>query len=55
MALLKNEEARELQVLRELEKQLERKEKRDRIHHILIAALALFSVAAFFAGHCTKK
>lgn len=55
MALLKNEEARELQVLKDLEKQLVRKEKRDRIHHIVICALALFSVAAFFAGHCTKK
>lgn len=55
MALLKNEEAREIQVLHDLEKQLERKEKRERIHHILICVLALFSVAAFFAGHCTKK
>ncbi|MDE5650035.1 MAG: hypothetical protein K2J65_05640 [Duncaniella sp.] len=55
MALLKNEEARELQVLRELEKQLVRKEKRERIQHYLICALALFSVAAFFAGHYTKR
>lgn len=55
MALLKSEEAKEIQVLKDLEKQLARKEKRERCCHIIICALALFSVGAFIAGHCTKK
>ena len=55
MALLKTEEAREIQVLKDLEKQLVRKERRERNSHIIICALALFSVGAFIAGHYTKK
>lgn len=53
MALEKNEEQREIEMLRTMEQRLERREKRERIHHLLIGGLALLSVAAFIGGHIT--
>lgn len=55
MAIFKNEEQREIEVLDRLEKQLVKREKRERILHFLVAGLSLFSVAAFIAGHCYRK
>ncbi len=55
MAIFKNEDQREIEVLDRLEKQLVKREKRERLLHILVAGLSLFSVAAFIAGHCYSK
>ncbi len=55
MAILKNENQREIEVLDRLEKQLLKREKRERLLHILVAGLSLFSVAAFIAGHYYSK
>lgn len=60
MALIKTSEEREIAMLQKVEHELERRERRERIHHILIAGLALLSIAAFVGGHltgrkCTKK
>ena len=57
MALIKNEEARELQSLQKVEKMIERREKRERIHHILIAGLGALLAASVITGHfsCCKN
>lgn len=51
MALIKNEEEREIAMLENLEHRIQRREKRERIHRLLICGLGLLSVAAFFTGH----
>ena len=53
MTPVKNEQRRELEMLRAMEQRIVRREKRERVHHLLIGGLALLSVAAFFAGHIT--
>lgn len=55
MAILKTEEQKEVAMLQNIEKRLERRERRERIHHILIAGLGILSIAAFIAGHATAK
>lgn len=60
MALIKTQEQREIDMLQKVEHDLARRERRERIHHILIAGLALMSMAAFAGGHicgrkCNKK
>lgn len=53
MALIKTEEQREIDMLQNVEKHLERRERRERIHHLLIAGLGLLSLGAYFVGHAT--
>ena len=53
MALIKTEEQREIDMLQNVEKNLERRERRERIHHLLIAGLGLLSLGAYFVGHAT--
>lgn len=51
MALLKSQEARELQELQHIERQIKRSERRERVHHILIAGLGALLVASVLTGH----
>lgn len=56
MALIKSEEAREIQALQKVEKQLEHRERRERIHHILIGGLTVLLAVALATGHfCPGK
>lgn len=55
MALIKNEEQREVATLQELEQRIEKRAHRERIHHLLICGLAILSVVAFISGHCCGK
>lgn len=57
MALIKNEEARELAALQKVEKLIERRERRERIHHILIAGLGALLAVSVITGHfgCLAK
>lgn len=54
MALLHrtNTTRQEIEVLERLEKQLERREKRQRIQRFIIGGLAFMVVASFVAGGC---
>lgn len=54
MAIIKSEEAREVEALQKVERQLERRERRERIHHIVIGSLAVLLAVAIATGHCTK-
>ncbi len=51
MALIKNQEAREIQELQNVEARIRRTERRERIHHILIAGLGVLLVASVLTGH----
>ncbi len=53
MALIKTEEEREIASLQKIQKQIEKRERRERIHHLLIGGLSVLSVVAFMAGHCS--
>lgn len=55
MALIKTQEEREILMLKKVEQDLERRERRERIHHILIGGLALMVMAAFVGGHVTGR
>lgn len=55
MAIFKNEEQKEIEVLDRLEKQLVKREKRERFLHYLVTGLSIFSVVAFIAGQCCNK
>lgn len=50
MALFKNEEQREVEVLNKIEKRIERREKRERLYKIIIGGMAVVAAAAFFIG-----
>lgn len=54
MALLKNEEQREIAMLENVEHHIQRREKRERIHKMLMLGLGILSVAAFFTGHAIR-
>lgn len=51
MELLKNNEQREIEMLNKVEERIERRERREKLHRILIVGLGLLAVAAFFGGH----
>ncbi len=51
MALIKTEEEREVATLQALQKQIEKRSRRERVHHLLIGGLSVLSAVAFFAGH----
>lgn len=55
MALIKNQEAREIEELQHVEERIRRSERRERIHHILIAGLGALLVAAVLTGHLGGK
>lgn len=55
MALIKSEEQKEIQQLQEIERRIARRERREKIHHLLIAGLGLLTVGAFFTGRCGRK
>lgn len=55
MALIKTQDEREITLLKKVEQDLERRERRERIHHVLIAGLAMLSIAAFVGGHITGR
>ena len=51
MALLKSREAREIAGLQQIEQQIKNSERRERLHHILIAGLGVLLVASVVTGH----
>lgn len=51
MALIKSSTQREIETLVQLEKQLERREKRERVCHFIIGGLAFLAMASYVAGH----
>lgn len=56
MALIKTDETRELADLKKVEDLIKRRERRERIHHIVIAALGALLVTSVFTGHvCRHK
>lgn len=54
MALIKSENEKELELVDKLQKKLEKREKCERIHRILICSLAVLAIGAFFIGHSSK-
>ncbi len=55
MALLKNKDERELAVLGQIERSIQRHEKRERLYKIIIAGLGVVAAAAFATGRYIKK
>lgn len=60
MALIKTREQREVEMLQKVERELERREKRERIHKLLIGGLALMTIGTFIGGmfsgrHCAHR
>lgn len=55
MALIKTQEQREVEMLQKVEKELEHRERRERIHHMLIAGLGAMVLAAFVGGHVSGR
>lgn len=53
MKLIKTREEREVDMLQRVEKEIERREKRERILRFVVAGLGVVAIAAFFTGHCT--
>ena len=51
MALIKNQEAREIAELQKVEEQNKKTERRERIHHLVIAGLGVLLVASVLTGH----
>ena len=42
-----------MEALARIERQIERRERRERVHRILIVGLSLLAVGAFVSGHLT--
>ncbi len=55
MEIIKNEEQREIDLLEKVEKRIARRERRERLHRILIAGLGVLTIAAFLGGHATGR
>lgn len=55
MAIIKNQEEREVAMLEKVEKEIRSHERRERIHHMIMGGLTLLAVATYFAGHCAGK
>ncbi len=56
MALIKSKETREVELLKKVENEIERQERRRRnIRHFMFAGLAVLAVAAFIGGHASGK
>lgn len=51
MTIFKNKTENEIDVLAEIQAKLEKQEKRERLLKVIVASLAVFSIASFFAGH----
>lgn len=55
MALIKTAEARELQDLQKVETLIKHRQRRERIHHIIIGALSVLLAASIVTGHCCTR
>lgn len=55
MKLIKTPEEREVDMLQRVEKEIERREKRERVLRFVIAGLGVLAVASFLTGHCTGR
>lgn len=55
MELYKSNEQKEIDLLKKVEERIERTERRERLHRILIAGLGMLAVAAFVGGHLTGR
>ncbi len=55
MKLIENEEQREIEMLQKIENRIARRERREKIHRILIAGLGMLAVGAFFAGRAGHR
>ena len=55
MALIKTDEARELQDLQKVETLIKRRQRRERCPHIIIGALGVLLVASVITGHCCGR
>lgn len=55
MALIKTPEQREVEMQQKVEYDLEHRERREKIHHILIAGLGAMVLAAFVGGHFSGR
>ncbi|MDO4319898.1 MAG: hypothetical protein Q4C34_04915 [Bacteroidales bacterium] len=55
MQLPKTNEQRELELLRKVEERIERNERRERLHRILIIGLGVLAVASFVGGHVSGR
>ncbi|MBO4995666.1 MAG: hypothetical protein J6C78_06830 [Muribaculaceae bacterium] len=51
MALIKSENQREIDSLKKIEAHIERRERRERIYHVLIGGLGFLAVASYVTGH----
>lgn len=52
MALIKSTETKKAEMLKIVENEMDRRERRrKRIRHFMIAGLTILTVAAFFCGH----
>ena len=55
MAIVKTREEHELELLEKVEKDIERSQKREKIHKLLIVGLSLLTVGAFIAGKGCRR
>lgn len=55
MAIIKNQAEREINELQKVEARIRRSERRERIHRIIIAGLAVVAAVAVFTGHYCPK
>ena len=55
MAIIKNQAEREIDELHKVEARIRRSERREHIHRIIIAGLAVIAAVAVFTGHCCPK
>lgn len=55
MTIFKNKTENEIDVLAEIQAKLEKQEKREHILKVIVASLAVFSIASFFAGHFSPR
>lgn len=55
MAKIKTQEEREIAELRQVEERIRHSERRERIHHVLIAGLGILLVASLLTGHLCPK
>lgn len=51
MAIIKDKKEREVDVLQQVARDIERRERRERICHRFMAGLVLMTFAAFVCGH----
>jgi len=55
MEILKNKEPRKMSLLEKARKRVARRNRRERLHRVLIAGLSVLAVAAFAGGHISGR